>query len=268
MSTGAVIAVVVAVVVVLAIVAALVLLRGGGPAGSPVGLKRRFGPEYERTLARHDGDAKATRRELTERVKRYGGLTRQPLSAQARERYEAGWAAAQARFVDDPGQALNEAERLLAGLAAERGFPGPESPEHFDALSVHHPHEVQGYRYAHTLAEHGPAGPRGTEELRQALLGARGLFEALIADADPAAGGGGTGAVAAVGPAPSLEKAGSTGSTGSTGSAGSADVTGTERVDDADDVLEAGQDRRGTLSHRLAALTGGRRGQSGSGGQV
>src|SRR4051794_31943286 len=98
MSTGVIVAIVAAVVIVAAIVAAVTMQRGsGGP-----GLKRRFGPEYERTLARNDGDIRATRRELTERVKRYGDIDRRELSAEAQERYATQWTAVQAQFVEDP----------------------------------------------------------------------------------------------------------------------------------------------------------------------
>ncbi|MYS23270.1 hypothetical protein GA0115240_150510 [Streptomyces sp. DvalAA-14] len=181
--SGAVIAVIVAVVVVIAIVAAVAMMRGNGTSGA--GLKRRFGPEYERTLAQHDGDEKATREELAERVKRYGDIERQPVSAQQREQYGARWAEIQAHFVDDPGRALNEADRLIAEVAAERGYPAANSPEHFDALSVHHPHEVQGYRQAHALADHAGAGGRKvTEDMRQAMVSARALFDDMLRDAD------------------------------------------------------------------------------------
>jgi hypothetical protein len=187
MSTGAVIAVVVAVVVILALVAAWTMLRGGGGAGG-TGLKRRFGPEYERTLDRHDGDTKATRQELSERVKRYGGIEPRRVDPQERERYVVRWAEVQARFVDEPGRAVTEADRLIAGVAADRGFPDANSPEHFDALSVHYPHEVQGYRQAHALAEHaGAGGRRATEDLRQALVAARELFDELAQSAGEAA---------------------------------------------------------------------------------
>lgn len=255
MSTGALIAVVVAAVVVCGVVAALVLARGGGT----VGVKRRFGPEYERALARHDGDVKATRRELSERVRRFGGLRLKPLSAQDRDRYTASWAGAQTRFVDEPAAAVNEADRLLAGLAAERGFPGADSPDHFNALSVHHPHEVQGYRHAHALAEHGPVGRQSTEELRQALLGARALFDALVADARPAAPASVTApppaphAAGATTAAPSLEK--------------DAEPDGTPDADPAgpgrEDPLTGGPTRRGPLAQRFTALTAGRRGGHG-----
>jgi hypothetical protein len=65
MSTGLIIALIVIAAVVV-IIAAAMTLRARGPRRGP-SLKRRFGPEYDRAVARHDGDAKAAERELTER---------------------------------------------------------------------------------------------------------------------------------------------------------------------------------------------------------
>ncbi|WP_225849542.1 hypothetical protein [Streptomyces sp. HPF1205] len=261
MSTGAVIAVVVvAAVVVCAIAAAMAMMRGGG---STMGVKRRFGPEYERALARNDGDVKATRRELSERVKRFGGLRREPLSAQDRDRYMTSWAGVQTRFVDEPAAAVNEADRLLAGLAAERGFPGADSPDHFNALSVHHPHEIQGYRHAHALAEHGPVGRQATEELRQALLGARALFDVLVEDVSPEpvpAAGTTAPVTAGAAAAPSLEKGPEADGTRGADPAGTADPDAADR----EEALAGGPGRRGgPLAQRFAGLTGGRRGGHG-----
>lgn len=181
MSTGATLGIVIAALVVIALLAALVLRNGAmGSMGEGVRLKRRFGPEYERTLERHDGDEKATRQELAERVRQYGGIEHRPLVAQARERYGNGWTAIQAKFVDEPAQAVTEANGLIGELAAERGFPGAEAPDHFDALSVHHPHHVHGYRQAHALTGSGSQAKQSTEELRKALLAARGLFDDLL----------------------------------------------------------------------------------------
>ncbi|CAG6392715.1 hypothetical protein NMG29_06380 [Streptomyces cocklensis] len=174
MSTGAIVAVVAAVIIVAAIAAVVAMQRG---AGSP-GLKRRFGPEYERTLARHDGDSRATRRELTERVKRYGGIEQRVLPEQVQERYAARWSAVQSKFVDDPAAAVGSADELIARLAAERGYPAADSPEHMDALSVHHPHYVNGYREVHAATAGGAR--RGTEDLRKALVSARGMFDDML----------------------------------------------------------------------------------------
>ncbi|TLS47260.1 hypothetical protein FE633_04235 [Streptomyces montanus] len=198
MSTGVIIVlIVVAAVIAVSAVARLVMARRASGAS----LKRRFGPEYDRAVARHDGDAKAAEHDLADLVKRHGSLRSHPLEPAARERYEARWAAAQERFVDSPREAVAEADRLLAELAGARGFPdGDRYDEQLEALSVHHPHHVHGYRRIHRAA-HGSAthtvtstdtstdtltgagageNRAGTEELREAMLEARVLFEDLV----------------------------------------------------------------------------------------
>ncbi|MGP4048036.1 hypothetical protein [Streptomyces sp. 2A115] len=184
MSTGLIIVlIVVAVLIIGAVVARFVMARG---AGGGRGLKRRFGPEYDRAVARHDGDSRAAERELDERVKRHGSLRARPLQPAEREAYSARWTAVQERFVDEPREAVIEADRLLGELAGARGFPDSgHYDEQLAALSVHHPHHVHGYRRIHRAA-HAPttaadATAAGTEELREALVEARALFEDLTA---------------------------------------------------------------------------------------
>ncbi|MGW1157028.1 hypothetical protein ACWD48_02065 [Streptomyces sp. NPDC002519] len=188
MSTGLIIALIVIVIVAAAIAgAAAVSPRARGARAGP-GLRHRFGPEYERTVARHDGDTEAAERELTERLKRYGSLREQPLEPAERERYTARWTAAQARFVDSPRDAVAEADRLLAELAGALGFPdGGRHEEQADALSVHHADHVHGYRRLHRIAQATATGAgdgrADTEEMREALLEARALFEDLVVPA-------------------------------------------------------------------------------------
>ncbi|MEU5898377.1 MULTISPECIES: hypothetical protein [Streptomyces] len=199
MSTLMIILLIVAVVVIAA-AAFVVLNRRQQGAGGRRGLQRRFGPEYDRAVARHDGDTKAAERDLGERVKRHGSLRVRPLDPAAREQYTARWTVAQERFVDSPREAVAEADRLIAELAGARGFPDAGHYEdQIDALSVHHAHHVQGYRKVHraALGTTGTMGTdpmgteatgvertggAGTEEMRAALLEARGLFEALVAE--------------------------------------------------------------------------------------
>ncbi|MFE3030774.1 hypothetical protein ACFXKY_03915 [Streptomyces canus] len=183
MSTGLIIALIVIVAAVL-VVAAVLTLRGRGSQHGR-GLKRRFGPEYDRAVARHDGDEKAAERELAERVERHGSLREQPLEPAERQRYEDRWTAAQERFVDSPREAVAEADQLLAELAKARGFPdGGHYEEQFDALSVHHAHHVHGYRRVHVVAS-APAGDgrTDTEDMRAAMVEARALFEDLVGPA-------------------------------------------------------------------------------------
>ncbi|MFJ9818179.1 hypothetical protein ACIRU3_23520 [Streptomyces sp. NPDC101151] len=186
MSTSMIIAVIVIVAVVVLGAAALILsIRGrhGGPD-----LKRRFGPEYERTVARHDGDTAAAERELTERLERHGKLRERPLEPAERERYTIRWTAVQERFVDEPRAAVAEADQLLAEVADARGYPdGGHHDEQLAALSVHHADHVDGYRRVHRMTRAGAGGTgsgtgagTGTEELRTALVQARALFDDLI----------------------------------------------------------------------------------------
>ncbi|MEU3342180.1 hypothetical protein [Streptomyces sp. NPDC006668] len=176
--------VVITAVIVIGLATLLYFGRGRVLGSGRRGLKRRFGPEYARTVARHDGDTKAAEQELDRRVERHGSLTERPLSPDAREYYVTQWAAAQEQFVASPQQAVTEADALLAGLARDRGFPdGEQFEDQIAALSVHHAHYVQGYRSMHTAAR----GQSGTEEMREAMVEARSLFEALVTEqpADP-----------------------------------------------------------------------------------
>ncbi|MFI6567273.1 hypothetical protein [Streptomyces sp. NPDC050534] len=168
-------------VIVIAAVAFFIIGRGHIRADGGRGLKRRFGPEYDRAVTDHDGDTKAAERELGERVKQHGSLEEQPLSPERRAQYRAQWADIQEQFVDSPEKAVTAADALLAQLAKDRGFPGDQFEEQLAALSVHHPAHVHGYRSVHTAAR----GQSDTEEMREAVIEARSLFEAL-ADEQPA----------------------------------------------------------------------------------
>ncbi|MFI5792195.1 hypothetical protein [Streptomyces sp. NPDC051677] len=217
MSTGVIIALIVIVAAVVAVVAvaAVLAVRARGSHGGR-GLKHRFGPEYDRAVARHDGDVKAAERELDALVQRHGGLHERPLEPAERDRFTARWTAAQERFVDSPREAVTEADHLLAEVAGARGFPdGDQYEEQLAALSVHHARHVHGYRRVHRVARvhmtgaggrggatgvagasgagaaTGVAGAEGvddgrapgTEDMRAAMVEARALFDDLVGTA-------------------------------------------------------------------------------------
>lgn len=200
MSTGVIIALIVIVAAIVAVAAVLAVRARGSHGGH--GLKRRFGPEYDRAVARHDGDVKAAERELDALVERHGGLRERPLEPAEREQFEARWTAAQERFVDSPQAAVTEADHLLAEVAGARGFPdGGQYEEQVAALSVHHAHHVHGYRRVHRVARVGAGGDGtrytdtsgtggtgdgrapGTEDMRAAMVEARALFDDLVGSA-------------------------------------------------------------------------------------
>ncbi|RNF79175.1 hypothetical protein [Streptomyces botrytidirepellens] len=169
-------------IILVAALVAMVALVFARPVrqSSRDGLISRFGPEYDRAVTRHRGDAKAAQWELSERLRRYGELSIRALTPESREQYAARWSGLQERFVESPALSVREADRLLATLAAERGYPA-ESPEQLlEALSVRHAQAIGGYRQLHTEAERARAGHVDTDRLREALLGAHPLFEELV----------------------------------------------------------------------------------------
>ncbi|MFD9543911.1 hypothetical protein [Streptomyces sp. NPDC060022] len=168
--------IIVAVVLLAALGYFLVRRRTGGGHG----LRRRFGPEYDRTVERHNGDTKAAEHELAERVKLHGHLEERPLPPEAREGYTDRWAAVQEQFIDSPTEAVAQADALLAQLARDRGFPdGAGFEEQTAAISVHHAEHVDGYRKVHTAVR----GKGGTEDMRKALIESRALFDVLLGHA-------------------------------------------------------------------------------------
>ena len=105
---------IVIVVVALAVLAVLMARRR-----RTEGLRDRFGPEYERTMARA-GDRRAAESELTEREHRRKEFTIIPLEPAVQTQYQQEWRATQARFVDDPADAIEEAELAPANTSHRR----------------------------------------------------------------------------------------------------------------------------------------------------
>ncbi|MCQ6253169.1 hypothetical protein [Streptomyces malaysiensis] len=178
MSTGA-ISIVVVVAVVLAAALIVRVVRAGAGRRERA-LRRRFGPEYELNVAQHAGDTKAAQRELEERLRLYGELRTQPLPGELRERYVAEWAGIQELFIEFPERSVTGADRLLARLAHDRGYPSDRYEEQVAALSVHHADHIQGYRQIHDSAARAREGRADTEELREAVVHARPFFEDLV----------------------------------------------------------------------------------------
>ena len=141
-------------------------------------LRGRFGPEYERTVqAVGPARADAILRERAERVGRFKlhKLTQDQADAFLRE-----WRRIQARFVDDPAGAVGEADQLVTQVMAARGYPLEDFDRRADDLSVDHPVVVHNYRTARTLALRRQRGEANTEEMRQAVVNYRALFDELL----------------------------------------------------------------------------------------
>ena len=142
-------------------------------------LRERFGPEYERTVSQV-GDRRRAESELDARRKRRQQLDIRPLSAASRQRYASEWHDAQARFVDDPSVAVREADALVIGVMRERGYPMENFDQRTADVSVDHPNVVQNYRAAHGISMANDQGRASTEDLRQAMVHYRSLFDELL----------------------------------------------------------------------------------------
>jgi hypothetical protein len=142
-------------------------------------LQQRFGPEYERTVEQSE-DKRSAERELRQRENRRAELDVQPLSARSAEGYRAEWNALQQGFVDEPGNAVTEADYLVLRIMRESGYPVDDFDQRADDISVDHPEVAQNYRQAHGVAVAQTRGQADTEELRQAVTAYRRLVDVLL----------------------------------------------------------------------------------------
>jgi hypothetical protein len=173
MSTGLLIAIIVVVVILL--VVAFVL----GQQRRTQRLRDRFGPEYQRTVAR-TGDRRAGEAELAEREQRRSRFKVAELEPSARQRYAEAWRATQGRFVDDPVAATREADDLVTKVMRDRGYPVDDFEQQADDISVDHPRVAENYRAAHAVSLANARGLASTDDLRQAFVHYRSLFEELL----------------------------------------------------------------------------------------
>ncbi len=146
-------------------------------------LKEGFGPEYERAVADAPNRREAES-QLAERKKRHDELDIKPLTPAACERYQREWDSVQARFVDDPDSAIRDADALIQEVMQERGYPVDDFDRRADDISVDYPEVVEDYREGHALADRSAAGDASTEDLRQALVRYRSLFERMLETSD------------------------------------------------------------------------------------
>jgi hypothetical protein len=140
-------------------------------------LRERFGPEYDRAVT--DGRLSGER-ELAARQRRVERLEIRPLEQDQRDEFARRWRETQADFVDSPGEAIQEADRLVAEVMRERGYPVEDFDQREADLSVHHGDVLGNYRAAHGITLAYQQGHAGTEDLRQAMVHYRSLFEELL----------------------------------------------------------------------------------------
>ena len=142
-------------------------------------LKAKFGPEYDHTVARLR-NRELAETELQDRERRVKNFHIVPLSTQDNIQYRERWTATQGYFVDDPKGAVEKADKLVHEVMKKRGYPITNFEQVAADLSVEYPEVVTHYRAANRIAENSRQGNAKTEELRQALVHYRALFEELL----------------------------------------------------------------------------------------
>lgn len=147
-------------------------------------LEQRFGPEYERAVDDADSRRQAEK-ELSHREERRKELDIRRLDPQARQRYQEQWADVQQRFVDEPQGAVMDADRLVIEVMRDRGYPIEDFDQRAADISVDHPRVVDSYRSAHAIAVRVEGDRADTEDLRQAVVHYRSLFEDLLDGKEP-----------------------------------------------------------------------------------
>ena len=176
MDSSTAITIAIAVVVVIVVAAVLVFaVRKQRTAR----LRHRFGPEYERTVE-DVGDRHRAEHALHERQERVSKFDIRPLSASERDHFIEAWRVIQAEFVDQPKQALAKADDLLTDVMRARGYPIEDFEQRSADLSVDHPSVVQHYRAGREIAVRHKQGEADTEDLRQAMIHFRALFDDLV----------------------------------------------------------------------------------------
>jgi hypothetical protein len=145
-------------------------------------LRTQFGSSEYAHAVREGGSRRQAEEALNKRAERVENLHIRPLAPSDRERFVESWTRVQARFVDGPGGAVAEADQLLSDVMSTRGYPVSDFEQRAADISVDHPLVLENYRAAHQSALLQTRGQASTEDLRQAMIHYRTLFEELVGE--------------------------------------------------------------------------------------
>lgn len=142
-------------------------------------LRKQFGPEYKHAMHQYGNQRKAEA-ELAAREERVHKLEIRTLSAEEQARFTHAWRKTQARFVDAPSPAVQEADSMVKEVMRTRGYPVADFEQRAADISVDHPNVVSNYRAARDIVQRNTSGKATTEDLRRAMVHYRSLFEELL----------------------------------------------------------------------------------------
>ena len=164
----------------LALIIVVALIARGGRKSRSEALREQFGNEYDHAVS-EAGGRKRAEQELLARKEQVDKYNITPLNAGDRERFRADWTKVEQHFLERPTTAVVQADELIADIMRVRGYPMGDFDRHAADLSVTHPRIIEHYRAGHGVIT-GTPGKTSTEDLRQAMLHYRALFDELIDD--------------------------------------------------------------------------------------
>lgn len=178
-----IVVVVAAVVLVLGVV--LVVVARVRSRSRRAALRSQFGEEYDRVVDEYG--KRQGERELRARLKRRRELDIRELDSSERDRFGQAWETAQSTFVEHPSTGLRDADLLVQQVMRERGYPVEQFSERAKMVSVDHPDLVERLRNAHKVCtDTEESGSADTEDMRQAMVDQRYVFDALLGGGDAA----------------------------------------------------------------------------------
>jgi hypothetical protein len=143
-------------------------------------LRAQFGTtEYARAV-KEGGSQRKAEAALDKRAERVEAMHIRPLATADRARFIEAWGKIQVQFIDAPGGAVADADKLLGDVMSTRGYPVGDFEQRAADISVDHPLVLDNYRAAHQCALRQARGEASTEDLRQAMIHCRTLFEELV----------------------------------------------------------------------------------------
>jgi len=146
-------------------------------------LRERFGPEYDRRVHAL-GDRRRAESELVESETKVRKLKARPLSIADRTRFFEQWRLSQARFVDDPKGAVEQADLIVTDVMRVRGFAVDDPYDRTADLCAAYPNHAESYREASDIVVHSVRGRASTEDLRKAFISYRSLFDDMVGGQD------------------------------------------------------------------------------------
>jgi hypothetical protein len=146
-------------------------------------LRERFGNEYDRRLTEL-GDRRSAETDLARSEERLRDLEVVSLSAPDRARFISEWRHCQSKFVDNPAEAVLDADNILTRVMQARGYRIHDRRDLVGDVCVAYPNLGLDYREASDIVVLQRKGYASTEALRKAFLNFRSVFDEMVENKD------------------------------------------------------------------------------------